>query len=154
MVKNNSDFYITKDTKELLIARLTDELVFLRTKLGLSQDELSNLLGISRQTYSTLETKKRTMSWGMYLSLILIFDNHEQTHDIIHDTGIFPYMLFASGEGEQHRKQLADISGLISADIKEKLDEQAFHAIEMVVMIEYARCNNMTSDAIIKAFMV
>ena len=80
MIKGTFDFDITENAKELLISKLMDELIFLRTKLGLSQDELSNLIGISRQTYSTLETKKRTMSWGTYLSLILIFDNNEQTH--------------------------------------------------------------------------
>ena len=32
------------------------------------------------------------------------------------------------------------------------LDEQALHAIEAVIMIEYARCNNMTGDAVLKAF--
>ena len=77
MIKGTFDFDITENAKELLISKLTDELIFLRTKLGLSQDELSNLIGISRQTYSTLETKKRTMSWGTYLSLILIFDNND-----------------------------------------------------------------------------
>ena len=75
MVKDFNDFDITENAKEVLITKLTDELIFLRTKLGLSQDELSKLIGISRQTYSTLETKKRTMSWGTYLSLILILLN-------------------------------------------------------------------------------
>ena len=88
MVKDFNDFDITENAKEVLITKLTDELIFLRTKLGLSQDELSKLIGISRQTYSTLETKKRTMSWGTYLSLILIFDNNEQTHRIIRDAVI------------------------------------------------------------------
>lgn len=37
-------------------------------------------------------------------------------------------------------------------DIKSHLDEQAIHAIEAVIMVEYARCNNMTGDAVIKAF--
>ena len=138
--------------KEVLITKLTDELIFLRTKLGLSQDELSKLIGISRQTYSTLETKKRTMSWGTYLSLILIFDNNEQTHRIIRDTGIFPYMLFGSSESVLKEKNATDLSGFLLDDVKDKLDEQALHAIETVIMLEYARCNKMSGDAVIKAF--
>ena len=37
-------------------------------------------------------------------------------------------------------------------DIRNHLDEQALHAIETVIMMEYARCNNMSGDAVIKAF--
>ena len=123
MIKGTFDFDITENAKELLISKLTDELIFLRTKLGLSQDELSNLIGISRQTYSTLETKKRTMSWGTYLSLILIFDNNEQTHDIIRDTGIFPYMLFGTSEAALKEKKTADLSSLLMDDVRDKLDD-------------------------------
>ena len=47
--------------KDELIDKLTDELPALRAKLGLSQDELSNIIGISRQTYSGIENKKRRM---------------------------------------------------------------------------------------------
>ena len=130
MVKDFNDFDITENAKEVLITKLTDELIFLRTKLGLSQDELSKLIGISRQTYSTLETKKRTMSWGTYLSL----------------------MLFGSSESVLKEKNATDLSGFLLDDVKDKLDEQALHAIETVIMLEYARCNKMSGDAVIKAF--
>ena len=54
---------ITKAEREALIEKLVGELPLLRLKLGVSQDELANLLDISRQTYSSLETRKRKMSW-------------------------------------------------------------------------------------------
>ena len=92
------------------------------------------------------------MSWGAYLSLILIFDNNEQTHRIIRDTGIFPYMLFGSSESVLKEKNATDLSGFLLDDVKDKLDEQALHAIETVIMLEYARCNKMSGDAVIKAF--
>lgn len=151
-VIDNIGFNIAEKAKEILVSKLTDELIFLRTKLGLSQDELSNLIGISRQTYSTLETKKRVMTWGTYLSLILIFDNHEQTHEIIRNGGIFPYMLFGNAENKLKEKNVLDFSGLLIDEIKEKLDDQALHAIETVIMLEYARCNKMSGEAVIKAF--
>ena len=44
-----------------LIEILTDELPVLRAKIGVSQDDISNIIGISRQTYSAIETKKRKM---------------------------------------------------------------------------------------------
>lgn len=151
-VNGNKGFDIAEKAKEILVSKLTDELIFLRTKLGLSQDELSNLIGISRQTYSTLETKKRVMTWGTYLSLILIFDNYEQTHEIIRNSGIFPYMLFGNAGNKLKEKSVLDFSGLLIDEMKDKLDDQALHAIETVIMLEYARCNKVSGEAVIKAF--
>ena len=65
--------------KDRLISILTEELPVLRAKVGLSQDELSNIIGISRQTYSAIETNKRKMSWNTFLSLLLVFGYNEKT---------------------------------------------------------------------------
>lgn len=76
--------------KERLIDVLTEELPVLRAKIGLSQDDLSSIIGISRQTYSSIETKKRRMSWNTYLSLILVFENNEKTKNLLGAIGAFP----------------------------------------------------------------
>lgn len=56
--------------KEKLIDTLTEELPSLRAKIGITQEELCSIVGISRQTYSSIETKKRKMSWNIYLSFV------------------------------------------------------------------------------------
>ena len=71
MEKGNSYTEINEIDREELINVLTDELPVLRAKIGISQSELSNIIGVSRQTYSAIETKKRDMSWNVFLSLIL-----------------------------------------------------------------------------------
>lgn len=76
--------------KERLIDILTEELPVLRAKIGLSQDDLSSIIGISRQTYSSIETKKRKMSWNTFLSLILVFENNEKTRGLLEAIGAFP----------------------------------------------------------------
>jgi len=73
-----------------LIQLLTDELPVLRAKIGVSQSELSNIIGVSRQTYSSIETKKREMSWNTYLSLILFFEHNEKTREMLLSSGAFP----------------------------------------------------------------
>ena len=47
---------------------------------------------------------------------------------------------------------LSSFKKLTDEDIRSCLDEKAIHAIETVIMVEYARCNNMSSEAVIKAF--
>lgn len=76
--------------KDRLIDVLTEELPVLRAKIGLSQNDLSSIIGISRQTYSSIETKKRRMSWNTYLSLVLVFENNEKTKNLLEAIGAFP----------------------------------------------------------------
>ena len=45
--------------QDILIDLLVEELPTLRAKIGLSQREVGEIIGVSRQTYSTIETKKK-----------------------------------------------------------------------------------------------
>lgn len=89
-MKDGTHTDIQEIDRERLIDILTEELPVLRAKIGLSQDDLSSIIGISRQTYSSIETKKRRMSWNTCLSLILFFENNENTNDLLKAIGAFP----------------------------------------------------------------
>lgn len=75
--------------KDKLIEILTDELPVLRAKIGISQGDISSIIGISRQTYNAIETKKRQMSWNTFLSLILFYGYNEKTTDYVESIGAF-----------------------------------------------------------------
>lgn len=81
---------ISKIDKEHLINLLTEELPVLRAKIGLTQGDLSSIIGVSRQTYSAFETKKRIMHWNTFLSIVLFFDNNENTKSLLEASGVFP----------------------------------------------------------------
>lgn len=76
--------------KDRLIDILTEELPALRAKIGISQEALSELIGISRPTYSSIESKKKKMSWNIYLSLLMFFTQNEKTLPVIENIGAFP----------------------------------------------------------------
>lgn len=57
--------------REKLIRTLTENLPLLRAKLNISQEQIARIIGISRQTYSSVENQRREMSWQIYLALIL-----------------------------------------------------------------------------------
>lgn len=86
---------INQIDRDYLIDILTDELLVLRAKIGIKQEELSDILGISRQTYSAIETKKRRMTWNMYISLLMFFTQNENTAPVIEVIGAFPCELKA-----------------------------------------------------------
>ncbi len=66
--------------RKRIIEILVDELSALRAKAGISQEELSEYIGISRQTISVLERKKRLMTWQVALAIILYFTLHPRTN--------------------------------------------------------------------------
>lgn len=62
-----------------LIERLVDELPVLRARLGVSQADIAEKIGISRQTYNGIETGKKKMNWTMFVALIAVFRSNDQT---------------------------------------------------------------------------
>ena len=67
------------ELKNRLIEALRNDLLVLRARVGLSQEAIANKIGISRQTYSSIETGKREIAWTTSLALVAFFQNNEQT---------------------------------------------------------------------------
>lgn len=67
------------ELKNRLIEALRNDLPVLRARVGLSQEAIADKIGISRQTYSSIETGKREMAWTTFLALVAFFQNNEQT---------------------------------------------------------------------------
>lgn len=150
---NESRWLLTDAEKDSFIATLTPNLAILRTQADISQEELANLIGVSRQTYSSIERKIRRMSWSTYLSLVLFYEHNQKTHKMIRQLSIFPYeLIMRFNNGVDH-----SISGLNSIlednpeEIIELLDEQAKGAIRAVTMMEYTRCSGSADESVIKS---
>ena len=73
---NADDF---TELKQELIEIFRNELPVLRAKARVSQEIIAEKIGISRQTYSALETGKREMTWTIFLALVTFFQRNEQT---------------------------------------------------------------------------
>ena len=147
-------YYLTEEEKNTLIEELTPELSILRTKAEISQEEIANIIGTSRQTYGAIERKARKMSWNTYLSLILFYDFNRKTHKMIRGMRAFPHELikrFNDGD-EPLDFELGLLFQSDSKKIVESLDEQAIATIKTILMVEYSRCNNVSGDAVVKFF--
>ena len=66
----------------------------LRAKAEISQAELCNIIGLSRQSYSSIESGKKRMAWTTYLSLILFFDSNLDTQEMLRNLKGYPTELF------------------------------------------------------------
>lgn len=74
---------MSEETKDLLVERMTENLVVLRAKLGVTQAELADIAGMSRQTILAIEKKQRTMTWNTFLSLLFIFSVNKDTKALL-----------------------------------------------------------------------
>lgn len=69
--------------KSELIEELKSVLPILRAAISISQGELAEYIGVSRQTYCALEQGKRDISWNTFLSLFLFFTTNEKTKALL-----------------------------------------------------------------------
>ena len=148
-----SKWFIPEEEKQKYINILTDELPLLRARAGIPQDDLANVIGFTRQTYSAIERRVRPMSWNIFLALIFFFDTNAATHDELRSIGAYPAKLIERMNNYVNSGEVI-ISQTFSEepDILEKLDEQALYAVKAVIMAEYARCTSLPIDNVVKSF--
>ncbi len=148
------NYYISEDEKYALIEKLTPELPVLRTKAEISQEEIANIIGTSRQTYGAIERKARKMSWNTYLSIVWFYDYNRKTHKMIREMQAFPHELIKKFNDGDEPKDF-ELGLLFQADTKnvlDSLDEQARATLKTILMVEYSRCNNISGEAVVKFF--
>lgn len=80
---------ITEEKQNEIIDCMVDYLPILRDKTGISQEALSKLIGISRQTYVGIESGKKRMSWKTCLALLFFFSYNSRTSNFIVEKNIF-----------------------------------------------------------------
>ena len=144
---------LTAEEKQKYIDALTPELSTLRAKAGISQGELCEMLGLSRQTISAIECGRKQMTWTTYLSLILFFDCNMATRDLLRHLPAYPEGMFLRiNDGRPLDGGLLEQTGGELRDILKELDDQALHALKTMILVEYARCKKIPGDVVIKAF--
>ena len=93
-------YLITEDYRVASTEILVENLPSLRARIGITQEELANIIGISRQTYYSLETGRREMSWPIFLAIVFFFDSVKDTSEMIRDLRIYPIDLIMQFNGE------------------------------------------------------
>lgn len=56
----------------------TNFAVLLQCQYSVMQEESGDILGIGRQTHSTIETQKRKMRWNIFISLLMFFAQNKK----------------------------------------------------------------------------
>lgn len=146
-----SRWVLTEEEQDSYIVALSEELAVLRVKAGISQGELSNIIGVSRQTYSAIENGRKKMMWPTYLTLIYFFDSLSTTRNMLRNMSAYPSELINRfNDGKNPENRLFGQNEL--NDILKDLDDQAMHTLRTMILVEYARCKKLPGDVVVKAY--
>lgn len=71
------------------IDALIKNLPVLRAATNMTQAQLADKVGVSRQTIVAIETRKRPMPWTLYLALLFVFVQYEDSKMLISNLDLF-----------------------------------------------------------------
>ena len=80
---------MNKMEQDILVDKFVYELPVIRARVDLTQGEIGEMVGLSRQTYSAIETRKRKMTWSNFMSLLFVFWYNPATRNAVEEAGIF-----------------------------------------------------------------
>lgn len=67
-----AEYKISED-QQRMISILSQALPYLRKEMGVSQTELANKVGVSRQMISLIERQLQPMTWTLFLAVVFFF---------------------------------------------------------------------------------
>lgn len=82
-------FHIFDIDRKAYANKMAENLPVLRVKLGLNQEDLAGMIGVTRQTISAIENKSREMTWPTFLSLLFLFSKNADTQVLMTAMGIY-----------------------------------------------------------------
>lgn len=77
------------EMKKKLLDNMAENLQMLRVKLGLTQNELGEMLGVSRHTIMNIENRNSELTWNNFLALVFFFIKNEGTNKLLNVLEIY-----------------------------------------------------------------
>ena len=94
----NNDFF------EISVNCLAKGLPILRKMVGLTQKDLGEILGVSRQTITNIESGTSKMKWPLFLATMFVFSLDQTTSEYLKTRDI-PYQQLKEWLHEKHREE-------------------------------------------------
>lgn len=81
-------FVLSRDKKTDYCMQLTDLLPEIRNRLGMTQEELGNVSGVSRVTISQIESGRANMNWLHFTALMMICFSDRNAKELLYAKGL------------------------------------------------------------------
>lgn len=105
---------MSDEFKSTYITRMSENLTLLRTSINLTQEDLAEMIGLSRFTLIAIEKKQRTMTWNTFLSLLLVFRANEKSRMLMIALEIYTDKLRDFLTVDEQRKKYIKSRGIIN----------------------------------------
>lgn len=76
-------------TQEEYLEKMTKYLPVLRAALKISQRELAEKIGVTRQSMMNIETRRSPLQWPTYLAMVFLFQQNEDTKKLLYSLELF-----------------------------------------------------------------
>ena len=77
------------EMQKYYIEQMVTYLPAMRQVLKITQKQLAEKIGLTRQTIVSFENRQRPLPWNVYLSLVLFFQQHELSLNMIDKLNLF-----------------------------------------------------------------
>ena len=71
------------------LERMIKNLPVLRAAAGLTQAQLGEKVGVSRQTIVVIENEKSPLTWSLYLAMVCVFGLYQESLELLNILDIF-----------------------------------------------------------------
>lgn len=78
-----------QNNQEEYIDRMVKNLPVLRASIRITQKELAQKIGITRQSMMNIETRRRPLQWSTYLALVLVFQQADDSKKLLESLRLF-----------------------------------------------------------------
>lgn len=72
-----------KDERQEMLETLVNNIPVLRSKMGITQQELADRIGITRNTLNAIENKKTPLTWVNFIAITLLFYVNDDTKPLL-----------------------------------------------------------------------
>jgi len=82
-----------KEKRKAIQTQYTDKMVeylpMLRSAAKVTQNQLSKKIGVARSTMVAIESKNRKLQWYVYLAMVLVFMQNEDSNKLLESFELF-----------------------------------------------------------------
>ncbi len=86
---------MSKEQKESYCVKLTGLLPLLRSRLGMTQEELGRVSGVSRVTISQIESGRAKMNWLHFTALMMVCTEDRHAKELLYVRGLLDETLLS-----------------------------------------------------------
>ena len=97
---------LNREQKEAYCVRLTELLPLLRSRLGMTQEELGMISGVSRVTISQIESGRAKMNWLHFSALMLVCIADRNAKELLYVHGLLNDRLLRFYQVDNDQPQL------------------------------------------------